>query len=187
MYLVAGLGNPGNKYNNTRHNVGFEVIDALADRNRISVDVEKNKAIYGSGIVGGKKTIIMKPQTYMNLSGEAIWPFADFYKVDTSQEVIVISDDVALLPGRIRIRKRGSAGGHNGLKNIIEHLGTQEFIRVRVGVGIKPPEYDLADWVLGRFDGEDKKVMDEAYKRAAEAIETIIMEGVDAAMNKYNG
>lgn len=186
MYLIAGLGNPGDKYDNTRHNVGFAVVDAIAEKAGIKVDTVKNKALYGTGYIGGQKCILIKPQTYMNLSGEAIWPFADFYKLDVTTEVIVISDDIALDNGRLRIRKKGSAGGHNGLKNIIAHLGTDAFTRVRVGVGIKPENYDQVDWVMGHFAGDDKKLMEEMYKKAAEAVEEIVTNGADSAMNKFN-
>ena len=185
-WLVGVLGNPGPKYEWTRHNVGFLVIDQLADRENLPVQRLKHKALTNTALIGGKPVLLMKPTTYMNLSGEAVGEAARFYKIPPAR-VLVISDDVSLPVGRLRIRKNGSAGGHNGLKNIIQHLGTDQFPRVRVGVGQKPPpDYDLADWVLGKFQGEDKKVMDEAVKRAADAVECILKEGADRAMNRFN-
>lgn len=186
MYIIAGLGNPDGKYRNTRHNIGFDVIDAIAEKNDIVLGEKKHKAVIGKGFVAGEKTVLVKPLTYMNLSGESIRSVIDFYKVDEKHELIVISDDVSLDPGQIRIRKRGSDGGHNGLKNIILHLGHDEFIRVRMGVGEKPPKMDLADYVLGHFLPEEREQMKESARRATLAIETIIAEGADAAMNRYN-
>ncbi|OUQ76893.1 aminoacyl-tRNA hydrolase [Flavonifractor sp. An100] len=186
-WLVVGLGNPGDKYENTRHNVGFMVADELAERQKVPVQRLKFKALTNLVTISGEKVLLMKPVTYMNLSGEAVGQAADFYKIPPDH-VLVISDDTALAPGRLRIRKGGSAGGHNGLKNIIQHLGTDQFPRVRVGVGEKPhPDYDLADWVLGKFVGEDKKTMDQAVKRAADAVECLIQNGPDKAMNRFNG
>ena len=186
MYIIVGLGNPEKKYVNTRHNIGFDVIDAIAEKNDIVLREKKHKAVIGKGIVAGQKAVLVKPLTYMNLSGESVRSVIDFYKVDEKSELIVISDDVSLDMGQIRIRKRGSDGGHNGLKNIIMHLGHDEFIRVRMGVGEKPPRVDLADYVLGHFSTEEREVMNESARTAALAIETVIMEGPDAAMNKYN-
>lgn len=185
-WLIVGLGNPGEKYENTRHNVGFQVVDELAERQNAPVQKLKFKALTNLLTISGEKVLVMKPVTYMNLSGEAVRPAADFYKIPP-ERILVISDDTALDPGKLRIRQKGSAGGHNGLKNIIQHLGTDQFPRVRVGVGQKPhPDYDLADWVLGKFQGGDKKVMDEAVKRAADAVECILKEGADRAMNRFN-
>lgn len=186
MYIIAGLGNPEKKYMNTRHNIGFDVIDAIAEKNDIVLGEKKHKALIGKGIVAGQKAVLVKPLTYMNLSGESVRSVIDFYKVDEKSELIVISDDVSLDMGLIRIRKRGSDGGHNGLKNIIMHLGHDEFIRVRMGVGEKPPRVDLADYVLGHFSAEEREVMNESARTAALAIETVIVDGPDAAMNKYN-
>lgn len=186
MYIIAGLGNPEKKYVNTRHNIGFDVIDAIAEKNDIVLGEKKHKAVIGKGIVAGQKAVLVKPLTYMNLSGESVRSVIDFYKVDEKSELIVISDDVSLDMGQIRIRKRGSDGGHNGLKNIIMHLGHDEFIRVRMGVGEKPPRVDLADYVLGHFSAEEREVMNESARTAALAIETVIMDGPDAAMNRYN-
>ena len=185
-WLVVGLGNPGGQYELTRHNVGFRVVDELAERCRVPVQKLKYRALTNTAEVGGHRVLLMKPVTYMNLSGEAVRPAADFYKIPP-ERILVISDDTALDLGKLRIRTKGSAGGHNGLKNIIQHLGTDQFPRVRVGVGQKPhPDYDLADWVLGKFLGEDKKVMDEAVKRAADAVECVLKEGADRAMNRFN-
>jgi len=186
MYIIAGLGNPDRKYVNTRHNIGFEVIDAIAEKNDIVLGEKKHKAVIGKGMVAGQKVILVKPVTYMNLSGESIRSVIDFYKADEKSELIVISDDISLDVGQIRIRKRGSAGGHNGLKNIILHLGHDSFIRVRMGVGDKPPKLDLADYVLGHFLPEEREAVRESVRNAALAIETVIAEGPDSAMNKYN-
>ena len=186
MYIIVGLGNPDKKYMNTRHNIGFDVIDAIAEKNDIVVGEKKHKEVIGKGIVAGQKAVLVKPLTYMNLSGESVRSVIDFYKVDEKSELIVISDDVSLDMGQIRIRKRGSDGGHNGLKNIIMHLGHDAFIRVRMGVGEKPPRMDLADYVRGHFSAKEREVMNEGARTATLAIETIIAEGPDAAMNRYN-
>ena len=185
-WLVVGLGNPGGQYELTRHNVGFRVVDELAERCRVPVQKLKYRALTNTAEVGGHRVLLMKPVTYMNLSGEAVRQAADFYKV-APDHVLVVSDDVSLPVGRLRIRKSGSAGGHNGLKNIIQQLGTDQFPRLKVGVGEKPhPDYDLADWVLGKFVGEDKKAIDAAIKRAADAVECYIQDGPDKAMSRFN-
>lgn len=186
MYIIAGLGNPGKDYKNTRHNIGFDVIDVIAEKHNISVIEKKHKAIIGKGVIDGYKVILVKPQTYMNLSGESIREAVDYYKIDPESELIIISDDISLNPGNIRIRKKGSAGGHNGLKSIIQHLGTDGFMRVKMGVGEKPKGYDLADYVLGHFTAEERKIMDEAAKSAEEAIRLMLQDNVDEAMNKFN-
>ena len=186
MFIIVGLGNPGKDYTNTRHNIGFDVIDALADLAGISVIEKKHKAIIGKGILDGQKVILAKPQTYMNLSGESVREIIDYYKVDEEQELIVISDDISLDVGNIRVRKKGSAGGHNGLKNIIAHLGHDTFMRVKMGVGEKPKGYDLADYVLGHFTSDERKAMNEAAKTATEAIRMMMAGDVDKAMNQYN-
>ncbi len=186
MYIIAGLGNPDKKYWNTRHNIGFDVIDAIAEKNDIVMGEKKHKAVIGKGIIAGQKAVLVKPLTYMNLSGESIRSVIDFYKVDEKSELVVISDDVNLDMGQLRIRKRGSDGGHNGLKNIILHLGHDEFIRVRMGVGEKPPGMDLADYVLCHYFKEEREAMNESARDAAMAIEMIVTQGPDAAMNKYN-
>ena len=187
MIVIAGLGNPEKKYFGTRHNIGFDVIDALATKYNIELTETKFKAAYGKGRIGSQRVILAKPLTYMNLSGEAIRPLCDYFKVDTKTELIVISDDVELDEGNIRVRPKGSAGGHNGLKNLIAQLGHDEFSRVRVGVGKKPKEYDMVNWVLGHFEGEAAVLIKEGKERAVAAIEEIIENGVDSAMNKYNG
>ena len=186
-WLLVCLGNPGDPYENTRHNVGFQVADEIAARKDVPVQRLKFRALTNTVELGGAKVLLMKPVTYMNLSGEAVRQAVDFYKIPP-ERVLVVSDDVALPPGRLRIRKGGSAGGHNGLKNLIQHLGTDQFPRVRVGVGEKPhPDYDMADWVLGKLQGEDKRAVDAAVKRAADAVECLIREGPDRAMSRYNG
>ncbi|MCH5341117.1 MAG: aminoacyl-tRNA hydrolase [Acetatifactor sp.] len=187
MYIIVGLGNPGKQYENTRHNIGFDVIEKLAEQEHVAVLEKKHMAIIGKGIVEGQKCILAKPQTFMNLSGESVRQLLDYYKVEETSELIVISDDISLDAGQIRIRKKGSAGGHNGLKDIIAHLGHESFIRIKMGVGEKPAGYDLADYVLGHFTSQERKVMDEAAARAADAIRAILAKGPDAAMNDFNG
>ena len=186
-WVLVCLGNPGDQYENTRHNVGFMVADELAERANAPIQKLKFKALTNTLTISGQKVLVMKPVTYMNLSGEAARPAADFYKVP-ADHVLVVSDDTALPIGKLRIRKGGSAGGHNGLKSLIQHLGTDQFPRVRVGVGEKPhADYDMADWVLGKFVGEDKKAIDAAVKKAADAIECILKDGLDKGMNRFNG
>ena len=186
MFIIAGLGNPTLRYEGTRHNVGFEVIDTLADKYNIAVEPRKSRALIGKGIIAGQKVILVKPQTYMNLSGESIGALADYYKIDEEKELLVIYDDVSLDVGQLRIRRKGSAGGHNGIKNIIAHLGTDVFPRIKVGVGEKPKGYDLADYVLGHFSGEDREIMRESYRKAADAVEMILEGDLSGAMNTYN-
>ncbi len=186
MYLIAGLGNPTRQYEHTRHNIGFDAITYLADRYHIVMNTKKFQGICGSGVIEGQKVLLLKPQTYMNLSGNSVGEAANFYKLDPATEVIVIYDDIALDPGFIRVRKKGSAGGHNGIKDIIAHLGTQEFQRIRIGVGEKPKDYDLADYVLGRFTAEDRKKVEEAMEQAADAVSLMVQERTDEAMNLYN-
>ena len=186
-WLIVGLGNPGVAYEHTRHNIGFQVLDQLGERQKKPIQRLKFKALTNLFTISGEKVLVMKPVTYMNLSGEAVRPAADFYKIPP-ERILVVSDDTALPAGRLRIRKGGSAGGHNGLKSIIQHLGSDQFPRLRVGVGEKPhPDYDMADWVLGKFTGEDKKKMDQAVERAAEAIECILKDGLDRGMSRFNG
>ena len=186
MYIIVGLGNPSKEYENTRHNIGFDVVDRIIDKYDIPYSGTKHKAMYGSGMIDGVKAVVAKPLTYMNLSGEAVRALVDFYKVDPQTEVIIIYDDVALEPGKLRIRKKGSAGGHNGIKSIIEHLGTTEFVRIRVGVGEKPKGWDLAKYVLGRFSKDERKLVNEAADKSIEALKLILNGEVDAAMNEFN-
>ena len=186
MYLIVGLGNPGKTYEATRHNMGFDTIDYLIEEHRIPQSGVKFNAMYGKGIIGGEKVILMKPLSYMNLSGGPVQEMANYFKIDPETELIVIYDDIDLEPGQLRIRKQGSAGGHNGIKDIINRLGTQKFLRVKVGVGAKPKGWDLADYVLGRFSTEERKLVDESIQRAGKAVELMISQGVDAAMNEYN-
>jgi PTH1 family peptidyl-tRNA hydrolase len=187
MYLIAGLGNPGRQYEHTRHNIGFDAIDAIADRYGIDIKDNKHKALCGSGIIDGKKVMLAKPQTFMNLSGESIAEIISYYKVDISTEFIVIFDDISLAPGHIRIRKKGSAGGHNGIKNIIAMTGSSDFMRIKIGVGDKPPGWDLVDHVLGRFDMGDRAKVNEAISHAADAVYMMIDDDADRAMNDFNG
>ena len=186
MFIIAGLGNPTKEYEHTRHNVGFDTIDVIAEKYGIGMGEKKHKAIIGKGHMEGQKVILVKPQTFMNLSGESIREIVDYYKIDEESELIVIYDDISLAPGKLRIRKKGSAGGHNGIKNIIAHLGTQNFYRIKVGVGEKPKGWDLADYVLGHFNAEESKLMQEAFESAAEATATILTGDIDTAMNRYN-
>ena len=186
-WLIVGLGNMGSEYEHTRHNVGFDVIDALADSLDIPVQRLKYKALTNTAEIAGEKVLLMKPTTFMNLSGEAVEQAASFYKIPP-ERVLVISDDVALPPGKLRIRPSGSAGGHNGHKNIALHLHSENYPRLRIGVGGKPhPDYDMADWVLSRPQGEDRQAIDQAIKRAIKAIPTILRDGPEKAMSKFNG
>ncbi len=186
-WLIVGLGNPGSKYWNTRHNVGFAAMDALADSLHARVDRVKFQGLTGTAELDGKKLILLKPTTYMNLSGQAVSAAARFYKIPP-ERILVMFDDISLEPGRIRVRKEGSAGGHNGVKSIISSLGSQAFPRIKIGVGAKPhPDYDLADWVLSVFPLSQREAMAEVYSRAAEAARAIVTEGCDAAMNRFNG
>lgn len=187
MKIIAGLGNPTKEYEGTRHNIGFSVIDKLADKYNISMNEKKHKAICGKGMIEGEKVILLKPQTYMNLSGESIVDAVNFYKVDPEEDVIIIYDDIDLDVGKLRIRAKGSAGGHNGMKNIIAHLGTQVFPRIRVGVGAKPKDWDLADYVLGRFPKEELPEIEAGRETACEAVKIIVSQGAEAAMNRING
>ena len=186
MFVIVGLGNPDKRYEKTRHNIGFDVIDALADQYNIVVKEKKHKALCGTGAIEGRKVLLVKPQTYMNLSGESVAEVMQFYKIDPESEMLIIFDDISLAPGNIRVRKKGSAGGHNGIKSIIAHTGTQNFMRIKVGVGEKPQGWDLADHVLGRFSSEDRKKVDEAIKDAISAAVLMMQGDVDRAMNLYN-
>ena len=186
MYIIAGLGNPGKQYAQTRHNVGFDTIDILADKYNISVDTKKHKALCGKGMIEGQKVVLAKPQTFINLSGESVRELVDFYKIDPEEELLVIYDDISLEVGQLRIRRKGSAGGHNGIKNIIAMTGTQNFMRIKVGVGEKPKGWDLADYVLGHFSTKDRAKVEEAIGHAMDAAVLMMQGEVDKAMNDYN-
>lgn len=187
MYIIAGLGNPGREYDNTRHNVGFRMLDALAGESGIQILEKKHKALIGKGMIGAHKVVLVKPQTYMNLSGDSLKEVCDYYKIDAESELIVIYDDISLDVGKLRIRGKGSAGGHNGMKSIITRLGTEKFLRIRVGIGDKPAGYDLADYVLGHFSREDQGMLTECEKKVADAAACLMSDGLDCAMNRYNG
>ena len=184
MYAIIGLGNPDKKYEKTRHNVGFDVIDELAEQIGIEVKTKRHKALCGIGTIGSEKIVLVKPQTYMNLSGESVRAVMDFYKLDAKSDIIVVSDDISLPVGKIRIRTKGSAGGHNGLKSIISHVVTDGFTRIKVGVGAN--EGDLVKHVLGKFSKQDRVFVDDAIRDAASAVEVIVMYDAQTAMNKYN-
>ena len=174
MFVIVGLGNPTLQYEGTRHNVGFDVIDLLADKYNITVETRKNRALIGKGMIEGKKVILVKPQTYMNLSGESVRGLVDYYKIDEEEELLVIYDDVSLGVGQLRIRKKGSAGGHNGMKNIISHLDTDVFLRIKIGVGEKPKKYDLADYVLGHFSKAEREEMEAGYEKAVKDRKSVV-------------
>lgn len=184
MYAVIGLGNPDKKYDKTRHNIGFDVIDELAEQMGAEVKTKRHKALCGIGQIGSEKVVLVKPQTYMNLSGESVRAVMDFYKLNPEEDIIVISDDISLPTGKIRIRAKGSAGGHNGLKSIIAHAGTDKFKRIKVGVGAN--EGDLVKHVLGRFSKDERVIVEDAIKDAASAVEIMIIEDINTAMNKFN-
>lgn len=185
MYLIAGLGNPTREYAGTRHNIGYDTITRLCDEYRISLDIKKHKGLCGKGVIGGEKVLLVQPLTYMNLSGDCIKEAADFYKIDPAH-IIVIYDDISLPVGKLRVRAKGSAGGHNGMKSIIARLGTEEFARVRIGIGEKPAGWDLANYVLGRFKTDELPLMREAVGNAAKACELIMKDGIETAMNRSN-
>lgn len=186
MFIIAGLGNPGRDYINTRHNVGFSALDALASKYGIRVEDEKFRALTGKGIIEGQKVILVKPLTYMNLSGEAIRAVCDYYKVDPESELIIIYDDTSLPVSQLRIRTKGSAGGHNGIKSIIQHLGSEVFLRIKVGIGAKPSRMDLADYVLGHFSEEEKEAEKEAYEKVSKACVMLMQDRIEEAMNLFN-
>ncbi len=186
MFVIVGLGNPGKKYENTRHNAGFMSIDALAEKYGINISEKKHKALCGTGVIEGNKVLLIKPQTFMNVSGESVRSVMDFYKIDPEEDMIVIYDDISLTPGNIRIRKKGSAGGHNGIKSIIAHAGTQNFMRIKVGVGEKPSGWDLADYVLGHFSEEDNQKLKDVMPDIIQAATLMVQGDVDKAMNDFN-
>lgn len=185
MYLIAGLGNPTRDYAGTRHNIGYDTITRLCDDYRISLDTKKHKGLCGKGVIDGEKVLLVQPLTYMNLSGDCIKEAADYYKIDPAH-IIVIYDDISLPVGKLRVRAKGSAGGHNGMKSIIARLGTEEFARVRIGIGEKPSGWDLADYVLGRFSKDELPLMRDAVGNAAKACGIIMKEGIETAMNRCN-
>ncbi|MCR4814137.1 MAG: aminoacyl-tRNA hydrolase [Lachnospiraceae bacterium] len=186
MYIIAGLGNPGKEYENTRHNIGYSALDVIAAGYGIDVSEKKFKSLVGKGVIEGNRVLLMKPLTYMNLSGEAVREACDYFKIDSETELIVLYDDISLPVGQLRIRPKGSAGGHNGIKNIIFHLGSEVFLRIKVGVGEKPSRMDLADYVLGHFSEEDAALEKEAYEKVSEAI-LLLMDGkIEEAMNRFN-
>jgi len=186
MYLIVGLGNPEKKYENTRHNVGFDAIDLLSEQYMIPVETKKHRALIGQGVIQGEKFILAKPQTYMNLSGESIREIVEYYDIPV-ENVVVLCDDVYLDIGVLRIREKGSAGGHNGLKNIILHLATEDFKRIRIGVGKQPEHMDLVEFVLSKFTATERKMLADVYQDAAKAAVGIFKEGVANTMSKYNG
>ena len=186
MFVIVGLGNPGKKYDNTRHNVGFMAIDALAEKYGISITEKKHKALCGTGVIEGVKMLLVKPQTYMNLSGESVAEVINFYKLDPEEEMLVMYDDISLAPGNIRVRTKGSAGGHNGIKSMIAQLGTQGFMRIKIGVGEKPSGWDLADHVLGHFSDEDLIKLKEIMPDIMGAAVLMSQGDVAKAMNDYN-
>jgi PTH1 family peptidyl-tRNA hydrolase len=186
LYIIAGLGNPGLKYSNTRHNVGFDTIDLLAYKHDIKVTKVKHKALVGEGKIGGKRVLLVKPQTFMNLSGESIREILEWFKVPSSR-VIIIYDDIDLAIGKFRLRAKGSSGTHNGMKSIIYQIQTDDFPRIRIGIDKPPANWDLADYVLGRFGTEERKIINESITNAAEAAAVIVEQGIEKAMNLYNG
>lgn len=186
MYIIAGLGNPGRQYAGTRHNMGFNVVTRIADDYKMQITIKEHKALCAKGFIGGKKVLLALPQTYMNLSGESIRELVNYYMIDPETELMVIYDDISMDVGRIRMRAKGSAGGHNGIKNIIAELGTDVFPRMKVGVGEKPKGWDLADYVLGRFSDEENEVMRRMLAKGSDACRDFILYGIQEAMNRYN-
>ena len=185
MYLIVGLGNPESDYARTRHNMGFDVINRLSEKFDIKVNKSKFKAEYGTGTINDEKVVLVKPQTYMNLSGEAIQEFVNFYKIE-NKDLIIIYDDIDTKPGTIRIRKTGGPGTHNGMKSVVSCLNTTDFARIRVGIGVPEFKNDMINYVLGHIPDEEYKVLQEGIKKASDAVEEILKNGVDIAMNKYN-
>ena len=185
MYLIIGLGNPENEYANTRHNMGFDTINKLANKNNIEVNKNKFKGLYGTGIIQGQKVILLKPQTYMNLSGESIKEIVEFYHIKP-EEIIIIYDDIDTEKGNIRIRKKGGPGSHNGMKSVVENLNTTDFGRIRVGIGQPESKRDMINYVIGKVPEEEQKILQEGVNKATEAIEEILKNGIDIAMNKFN-
>ena len=185
MYLIVGLGNPEEEYSKTRHNMGFNVINRLSEKYDIKVNKSKYKSLYGTGIIEGEKVILVKPQTYMNLSGEAVQDFVNFYKVE-NKDIIVIYDDIDTIPGKIRIRKSGGPGTHNGMKSVVGCLNTENFARIRVGIGCPEFKGDLINYVIGHIPEEELEILSKGVELATKAVEEIIKNGADIAMNKFN-
>ncbi len=185
MYLIVGLGNPEEEYGNTRHNMGFDTINKIANKYNIEINKKKFKGLYGTGIIEGQKVILLKPQTYMNLSGESIKEAIDFYKIP-EENLIIIYDDIDITPGIIKIRKKGGPGTHNGMKSVIQNIQTEKFPRVRIGIGKPEQKGELIQYVIGPINKEDKEILDKATTRGKEAVIEIIKNGVDIAMNKFN-
>lgn len=186
MFVIAGLGNPTEKYAKTRHNAGFDTIDILAGKLNVKMKKTVFNAMVGKTVIGGEKTLLVKPLTFMNLSGNAVRSVCRFYKIDPKEKLVVIYDDSDLEEGRLRLRKKGSAGSHNGMKSIVSCLGTEEFFRIRVGIGKRPEQMDMVDYVLGRYDKETRKIMEDAFAKAADAAVDIVEHGMDHAMNQFN-
>lgn len=186
MFLIVGLGNPEKDYSRTRHNMGFDVINKIASEYNIEITRNHFKGLYGSGIIEEKKIILLKPQTFMNLSGESVIEFKNFYKIE-NDKIIIISDDIDLEPGKIRIRKKGGPGTHNGMKSVVHYLNSDNFIRIRVGIGIPQDDESLVEYVIGHIPDEDYKILQKGIETAKNAVIDIIENGVDYAMNKYNG
>lgn len=185
MYLIVGLGNPEEQYNKTRHNMGFNTINKIAEQYNIKIEKIKFNGLYESGIIEGKKVILLKPQTYMNLSGDSIKEFVQFYKIE-KEKILVIYDDMDIEPGKIKIRKKGSSGGHNGIKSIISNLGTEEFARIRIGIGRPKFKDDAINYVIGKISEEEQEKLQEGVEKAQKATIEIIKNGIDSAMNKFN-
>lgn len=185
MYLIVGLGNPEADYARTRHNMGVDVVNEIADKYKIAISREKFNGLYGSGEIEGEKVILLKPQTFMNLSGDSVVEFVNFYKININN-VIVVYDDIDTIPGKIRIRKKGGPGTHNGMKSVVYRLNSEEFPRVRVGIGMPEYKNDLINYVIGNISDEDYKTLKTGIEKASEAVTSIIKDGIDNAMNKYN-
>lgn len=185
MYLIVGLGNPENEYAHTRHNMGFDTINEIAKKNNININKTKFKSLYETSIIQGEKVILLKPQTFMNLSGESVKEVVDFYNIEP-EKVIVIYDDIDIEKGHIKIRKKGGAGSHNGMKSVVQELGTTDFARIRVGIGQPEHKNDMINYVIGKIPEDEEKILIQGVKKAAEAVEEILKNGIDIAMNKFN-
>ena len=185
MYLIVGLGNPEKEYGNTRHNMGFDTINDIAKNNNIDINKNKFKGLYETANIQNKKVILLKPQTYMNLSGESVREIVDFYNIEP-QNIIVIYDDIDIEKGHIKIRKKGGAGSHNGMKSVVQELGTTDFARIRVGIGQPEFKSDMINYVIGKVPKEEQEILNQGVKKAAEAVEEILKNGIDIAMNKFN-